>query len=277
MKSLTVILFGVITTAMTLVLLVLVEFNYHFSLYGLSVKFFIPMGAMAAGLAAASGYYAGSRFLHYRPGPFVLATIVALSVGSLFGIYWLRYQLFTVDGTPLSQVLTYSQYLSYSLSHSYIRFGIGAEPITGPIGVGSAGYLLAVSHIVGFAIGGIAIYAGLRKLAYCESCQLYLSKKAEQTRYFSREDSLNQSAAEVLTGFDKNQLRRAVELHAAAGGASASDANFASTLAIKRCAACETHWLGFTARRKEKGKWKGLSGISRSTFTPEPITLTPAR
>ena len=67
---------GFVTSALTAVILWLIESTTGFAIYSWMVWFVIPAGAGLAGFAGATGYYAGSWFFGHRPTRLLLVNMV---------------------------------------------------------------------------------------------------------------------------------------------------------------------------------------------------------
>ncbi len=145
-------LFGIGTTLLTAAALVYLELHYNCAFYGYVYAFVIPIGAITSGFVAASGYFAGSRLLSYRPGRGMLGTMLGVSGGNFFLIYWLEYHWLKVDGEYVRNWITFPAYLKVVLTHTAISIGAGQSPSdTFELGIG--GYLYAALLIFGFACG----------------------------------------------------------------------------------------------------------------------------
>ncbi len=273
-QNLVVTLFGAVTSAITAAILVFVELRFGWALYSITFWFVIPAGAIGAGLIAASGYYYGARLLNFRPTRNFLWVIVAISAGTFFFIYWLKYVLIKVDGNSIRDAVSYGQYLNYSLSHTAMRFSLRGHPIRNAVNIGFGGYLYAALQILGFAIGGIGVCGHLISLSYCDDCKLYLSKKGDQKRYFENPEEMQNSVAGFMAKVKDNQLQQAIQLHAETGSTAIKKASvFSSTIEIKRCKGCEKHRLNFSAQRKVENRWKDMKDLGYATFCMERVDV----
>src|SRR5579863_9208722 len=95
-KDLLITAFAAITSVLTAYLLALVDTNIHFALYGFTLWFVFPAGAIACGAAAASGYWAGFQVFPHRMTKLVMVNAVALSIVAYFVIYYWDYSMLTV-------------------------------------------------------------------------------------------------------------------------------------------------------------------------------------
>src|SRR4051812_24794644 len=81
---------GILTSILTALILALIE-RWGLAVYSFTVWFVIPVGAMLAGLAAASGYYVGARYFHHRPTRLLLFNVMSVAVSTYFLINFLNY------------------------------------------------------------------------------------------------------------------------------------------------------------------------------------------
>lgn len=143
--------------------------------------------------------------------------------------------------------------------------------------VSSAAVLeLAGLQLVGFALGGLLAFRSLRTFSYCDSCDVFLRKKGEQTRYYDREREIQTCVHEFLTMAKSRRYRQSIEAHAVEGTPEKrKTSEFASTVEISTCKGCNRNLLKFTARRKAGMNWKDISMLAYSAFSVEPIDVAP--
>lgn len=276
-QDLAVAAFGAATSFVTAIILATIEIKFDFSIYSWMFWFVIPAGAICSGFAAASGYYAGARFFNHRPTKVLLLNMVIISITTFFLIHYINYYFLVVDGRPARELADFAQYLDIMLSHTAVQFRFRAAKVGGPVELGSWSYLYAVLQIVGFAIGGIAVYGYLKSMPYCERCSKYLVVKHTQTRYTTDADQLSQVAALMRERAVAGRLQEAITVHATSGRESGGeDATLRSQVQIKRCKDCDQHWMKFTVSRWAKDEWKEISEVGFETFTAEPITVAKA-
>lgn len=266
-------LFGLATTLLTAFGLVYLELRYDFSLYGLVYGFIIPFGAIFSGILAASGYFIGSRLLSYRPGRSMLATILVVSGGNFFFIYWLEYRLSTVNGEFVRNWMTFSEYLKYVLTHTAITTGGEGLPFD-KFELGIGGYLYAALLIFGFALGGLFVYLLVRSAPYCDACGLYMKKYGSQTRYFVRHEELADCAAAFQAEMKLGRFRGAMELHGGRGVRTADEATgYSLRTEIRQCNRCGNQWVSLIAKQRTNKKWQALPKIQYSAYCTERVDV----
>lgn len=159
-----------------------------FEFFGLSFFMIVPIGAIACGFAAASGYYLGAKLLQIQPEPFLLVQMVAIAAATMLLIYWLEYQTLNVDGVHVADVVPFGRYLDLMLTTQRLSFarlpGLESDEI------GSLGYMFAVRDFIGFLIGGGAIYLLLKREPACEACGKYLRAVVKKVDFFPGEQAL---------------------------------------------------------------------------------------
>lgn len=266
-------LFGAVTSAITAAILVFVELRWGWALYSFSVWLIIPAGAIAAGFAASSGYYFGSRLLNFRPARDLLVGIVGISAGTFFFIYWLEYMFMTVDAKSVRDAITYSDFLDLVITNTSLSFGYRGHFVNGAVPIGAGGgYLYAALQIAGFAVGGLAVYFYLVSLPYCKDCGLYFKTKGKQTRYFENAGAVQASTEAFLAKVDEHRFQDSIQTHAGTGADNAAGASaFVSSIELKSCKGCEKHWLQFGVKRWVKNEWKDIPELNYTTFLMERV------
>ena len=130
-------------------------------------------------------------------------------------------------------------------------------------------WVVMALQILGFSIGSLLVYSLLRSRPYCEDCNLLLSRKGAQTRYFDRLDEINGSVEDVLAKAKNRRLQLAIQAHGARGEAKKGKGTaFASTIKVSLCSRCQSHRMDFRAMRKSGGSWKEIPvlGYTASSF-----------
>jgi hypothetical protein len=264
-------LFGVGTTLLTAVALVYLELRYDCAFYGYVYAFVIPIGAITSGFVAASGYFAGSRLLSYRPGRGMLVTMLGVSGGNFFLVYWLEYMLLKVDGISIRSFMSYSAYLRFTLTHTVITMDPGqysGDQFT----LGMGGYLYAAVLILGFALGGFLVFGLMRLAPYCEACSLYMKKYGSQTRYFVRQEEMTAAAAAFQAEMGRGQFRRAMEIHSEAGmrGMDAST-GYSLCAEVRQCKECRNQWIQLIEKQRVNKAWNKIPEFRYSAYCTERV------
>ena len=130
--------------------------RYHdFAVYTWMANAVIPMGAIICGFVAAIGYWIGSRVFNHKPTKLLLLNIVLVSVGTFFSIYHLEYTHSSYQGQPLEEVMSFPDYLQE---------------------LGKWGWAAAGLQVLGFCLGGWAVYGILAGTPFCANCSMYFRR-----------------------------------------------------------------------------------------------------
>jgi len=178
-----------------------------FNLFGLTLWFVIPVGALIVGAIAASGAIVAARLFDIRPTLWqgiVSATIVGAATMLL--IYFLEYNMLEVRGTKIRTLVDFWTYVDLSLTKSHMRMGRSRQDLGE---AGDLGYLLALLKLGGFVLGAFFVFAMIRGMAACPRCGAYL--KTVRTRK-SSDLPIDEAAAvhEQFISGDVPAIRQAV-------------------------------------------------------------------
>lgn len=265
---------GFATSLITAVILWLVETRFGFAFYSWMFWFIVPVGALLSGFAGASGYLGGSWFFGHRPTRVLLLNVVLASLGTFFTIHYLAYLTLEIEGNAVSDYVSFLQYLDISIRSTSMEFRVRTAEVGATGEVGGLGYGVALVQILGFAVGGFAIYAYLTSMPYCEKCSRYLSVKGRQIRYTSEAEGLQDTAARVLSDFGSGAIASAIEHHGASGSpAYAKNSHLRSTIEVRICRTCEQHWVKFLVEKQSGNDWKEIPELTAAGFTDEVVSV----
>jgi hypothetical protein len=263
---------GALTSLLTVLILVALDVRLNFSFYSFTLWFVIPVGAIASGFSAASGYYMGSRWFNHRPSPLLLWNMLSFAVGTFFLIHYLEFNFLTVDGARARDIISFADYLAVVFSHTSVEFRLRGARIGESVELGSLGYLYAALQALGFCAGGVAVYLYLRSQPYCDSCERYLVRKSTQTRYSHLPDEFACLTQELMKMFAKGHFQSAVYVHRFSMSGSSTSATLASTIVIKRCKQCSKHWVRFSVLKLVGHQWREVPELSCASFVEQPIS-----
>ena len=142
-----------------------------FNLFGLTLWFVIPVGALIVGAVAASGAIVAARLLDIRPSlwqSIVSATLVGAATMLL--IYFLEYNTLEVRGTKIRTLVDFWTYVDLSLTKSHMRLGRSRQDLGE---AGDLGYLFMLLKLGGFVLGAFFIFTLIRGMAACPRCGAY--------------------------------------------------------------------------------------------------------
>jgi len=346
-RNLIVILAGALASVLTAAALFLLGIGGD-SLLEMTAWTYVPVGAIAAGFIAASGYYIAARVLRVRPGVILLAGVFAISAGThLYIEHMDEGVLMSTNRAALAQPKNFARFATTSLwttrlpdfslgggksSSSASSGGGGSDSGTegpaqqeGPhvdsggngeidgmasgvgtmlakadmgtqLGAGGGGKIAQIGGnidatgkglgskaeqwfnealaILGFALGGVVIYALMRSLPYCATCGEFLARKGQQTRYFLTERALRSCVDDFHERMKVHQLTESILAHFGVGSGEKSHlSEFASSIEIQECKCCHTHRMSFSARRKKGQSWQNIKVFGHTTESLEPIDI----
>jgi hypothetical protein len=262
---------GFVTSLATAVVLWWVERQFGIAFYSWTFWFVVPAGAVLAGLAGASGYYAGARLFHQRPTKILLLNVLLASIATFLFIHYLSFATLDIEGVPVSEVLPFWQYLDIvtrSMSMQLLR----APTAGGTSELGTFGYVVALLQVLGFATGGFLVYVFLTELPYCSNCSRYLAPKGSRVHYSHDPDAVSAAAVTILEDVQAGALAHAIELHRTVGSPTwQKQDHLCSTIDVRRCKRCGQHWMKFSVRRRSGDDWKEIPELTASGFTQEAI------
>jgi hypothetical protein len=266
-------LFGALTSLITAVLLLAIQHWTGFSVHGFTLSLIIPLGAIFAGIAAAQGYFWGSRWLGHRPTRLLLVNILLVAAGTFFLVHYLSYMRLAIDGLPVRNYIAFPSYLNLVLTQTSLTIrGEDLDEMRTIRTLGGWGYLYALLQVLGFAVGGLIVYAHLKDLPYCGTCHKYLIRGARAYRYSDKPDLLLPVLQNITPLLSAGQLSAAVSLFREFGVAKA-DGMVRIELAHWHCRQCSENRLCLFVATWNGENWNTedvkFEGISASAFTLE--------
>jgi hypothetical protein len=260
---------GIVTSIATAFIVTLINTITGFNVFTFSMWVLLPLGAIACGFAAASGYYFAARFLHLQPSRWLLAQMVVVAALTQMLIYWLEYKALNIDGVNVSSVIPFFQYLDVSLTSAHMRIGRGMHD-TGQ--VGSFGYWLAAIDFVGFMIGGGFVYIVLDSTPVCADCKKYYTKLAVKKDSFSDQEEFAGYYDGVYTHpVDSEEFAAHTSGEYSAGKAQQGTINLESKL--MSCPSCSQQRLDEKVSVFNGKEWKDINSLTRRTRMPIGLDL----
>jgi hypothetical protein len=248
------------------------EESTGFALYTWMFWFIVPAGAIAAGVAGASGYLAGSWYFGHRPTRLLLLNILMVSVVTYLLIQYLAYSTLVVQGRRVADYLSFWQYLDIAIESTSMHLlrAPGAE--TGELGL--LGYVPAALQVFGFALGGLVVYGHLSGLPYCDNCSRYLTKKCTAHRFTSDATGLETHLQRVGEQIGAALISDAIATHLAYGSQKYdSSAHLRTTVDVRRCKTCDSHWVKLTVSNKSGDDWKEIDEATVAGFTEQTVSV----
>jgi hypothetical protein len=179
-----------------------------------------------------------------------------------------------MDGEKLRDYISYWRYLDIAIRSTSVEFRLQAVKLGTTSELGGFGYTVAGLQVLGFALGGLAVYGYLMAQPYCDNCSRYLSGKGKQVRYTADGDGLRAAATDVLEDLRKRAIASAVERQRAFGTATPQKgSHLRSVFEARYCKKCGQHWFKFTVENNSGGNWKEIPELTRAGFTEQVVTF----
>lgn len=265
---------GMVTSVLTAVILYLIEKYFEISLYTFMFWFVIPIGAIGAGFLAAGGYYLGARLFNHRPSRLILLNMVLISIGTFFLVHYLSYISLDIDGTPVSDYVSFGTYIDTITTHTSMTLRFKAVKVGETGELGNWGYLTTVLQIIGFAVGGVFVYTYLTSKPYCDKCSRYLKKTGQQDRFTSDGTNLIEQLKIFATFLENNSFSSAIRYHAKTMGVKYSSGHHLRTRVItSTCTGCNLNHLNFVASKLNGDNWTDINGTEIRIFTKEQLDI----
>ena len=189
--------------------------RYHdFAVYTWTANAIIPIGAIICGFVAAIGYWVGSRLFNHKPTKLLLLNIVLVSVGTFFSIYHLEYTHASYQGQPLEQVMSFPDYLQASIENMTYKSSHSWEK---PTELGKWGWGAAGLQVLGFCLGGWAVYGILAGTPFCARCSMYFRRLWSRGTKWKDLSEMGQQYDQLGALIDGGHFQAAVDQHAASG------------------------------------------------------------
>lgn len=267
-KQILVAAFGITTALLTGIALGYLEVESGFAFYSWMFLFVIPVGAVLSGFGAASGYYAGAMLFHQKPAGGVLLNMIGASISAFFIIHYIPYFMLEIDGIRIKEAISFWKYLDIDIRNTSLSF-IRGSASTGELG-GFWGYAYAILQLIGFSVGGFAVFAWLSQNPYCDNCSRYLKKTGKQQRYTSAGETLIDKTKKFASLLDAQKCNEAIYYQAENMGVENSSGHHLRSRVITRlCPSCGINQLDFIISKLDGNDWKDIDETKISLFTEE--------
>lgn len=271
LRTLSVAACGLVTSLLTALLVTFIERLTGFDVFTFDIWFIIPAGAIATGIAAASGYYFGSLYFHTRPNVLLLLQMVVVAGCTQLLIYYMQYATLVLDdGRSASDLVPFAKYLDLSLTTAHYRVGRAGQVDTGE--VGQLGYWLAIIQFVGFLLGGLGAFVILMEQPVCAHCKKYFRTLGKSDKFFENGD--------YLATYHDTLFQHPVESSEFAQMASEehkvkiAQGTWKQHLKLFGCPECKAQTIGSEVSVWNGRDWKSLKQLDRKISLPEGISLT---
>jgi hypothetical protein len=165
---------GIISSAVALLAVYLLQTSADENVMGWYADFVIPIGAILVGLVASSGYGLAAWKLGIKIRRGLLAAIIALQIGAYFTAQYTEFAMKGPLADETGHVLTFPEYFHL------ITVNTAWKDEQGKMGtpLGGLGYLLRLGELAGFVLGTLVTPLVLRARSYCELCEEYMQSKS---------------------------------------------------------------------------------------------------
>jgi hypothetical protein len=258
-KQIIITLMGLATALVTGCALGYFEASTHIPLYSFMFFFIIPVGAIMAGILAASGYYFGAMTFNQKPAGGVAINMILIAIGSYFLANYIPYELLEVQGARVKEMVSFWEYMDTIIRHTSLSI---KGHSTGEIG-STFGYIFALIQIIGFSFGGFIVFGALESLPFCNDCSEYLKKTNTRDRFTSEGEILSENVESFVKMLDEKQYRTAIALHdSKMGVAEIAGHHLKSTITMYKCKTCGINHLDFGIARLGQDGWKDVDNTS---------------
>jgi hypothetical protein len=166
---------GLITTAIALAIVYWLSHKTEFNPMGFYVKFIIPLGAIAVGALAGSGYGLASSWTGAKIGRGLLWMVTALLIIAYFVAQYIEYRDLHLTYEDTGEPVWFIDYFHFTTtSMTFTSTRSGAQPGE-PLGMW--GYCFRLLEIGGFVLGGLIAPLVMMAKPYCDACQRYQTTK----------------------------------------------------------------------------------------------------
>lgn len=244
--------------------------NWDFAIYTWMMWFVVPIGAVACGFAAATGYWIGARLFNHRPSRGILFNIVLVAFTTFFAIHHFHYTNDKVMGRPLSSLMSYSDYLIEVTENMTYKSTKSSSSDAGTQ-LGKLGWGVAALQVIGFSVGGFVVYGMLTSVPYCDRCAKYLSQKKTKVAKWKDVTALQPAYDSVLGLMQQGQLQAAIDKHATLGEDRRMGINAMLNFELRKCPTCEARRLRLNAQVRNGNNWN--TAATAMVNTEEPLHM----
>ena len=133
---------------------------------------------------------------------------------------------------------------------------------------------MAILQVLGFAVGGLAVYGYLVSVPYCQRCSRYFSRKGKQTRYTGDAEGLQASTVQVFNDFGDGAIASAIEKHRTFGNPKfQKDNHLRSVIEVRHCKSCGQHWVKYVVEKQSGNDWKEIPDLTAAGFTDQVVDI----
>jgi hypothetical protein len=117
-RNLAIVFLLAVSSLIAVAVLIFIELRLGQPIFTYTVYSFVPAGAIAAGLLAASGFYLGSLALKLRPAKAMFGVVVLLAIASVFAVDSVDYGLMTVNRKSITDASSFGNFMTYAMTNN---------------------------------------------------------------------------------------------------------------------------------------------------------------
>jgi hypothetical protein len=271
-KQILVAIFGISTSFGTGIILGLIQVYSGYAIYSFTIWFVIPVGALLAGFGAASGYYAGAKLFQHKPTGGVLLNMVGASIIAFIIVHYIPYYFLEVNGIRVKEAISFWQYLNFIIRHASLSL-LRTSASTGELG-SFWGYIYAGLKLVGFSLGGLAVFGWLAESPYCGKCSRYLKKTGKIDRFTNDGELLLEILNTFAMYLNDKKFEEAIRfLSEKIKYLSSYRNNLRLRLITRSCPICNINHLELTVSKRDNDNWKDIKKSAICVFTEEKLEI----
>lgn len=266
---------GATTCILTLATLTFVELETGVAYYAQPFFEISLLYPILTGLVASSGYYLGAKYFSIRPSKRILLYMFLLSIAIFF---YTEYSSYLISGIEDGEVSSLLKFYDHLITDQHVNLVLLAAK-TGIIHyIDSRMFyvtLYALIQIISFTLGASAGYFYLSRLAFCEKCSRYLSKRSQSERYYYDREMLSETSNTIVDLANEDKFFEAIQEHEQRGDLDEYDNhNYRLKLTIKYCKSCPTNCLSLNGEKSTfKDMWYSIKRHSFNIYTQKQLEI----
>ena len=242
------------------------------NIFSFTMFFVAPIGAIAVGMAANSGYYFSALITNRMLDKYDFISMVVMAAIGMILIYFIEYY-FYIEKEGLSKGVTFLQYIAYVVENSTIHVKFMKWTLFNKLGsMGIWGYLFLFIHFIGFILGGAITFLLLKFADVCSTCSKYLHKKQNKVLFFNNNQRFDKYQNEMDGLEPTSSVFRSI-LFDSDTGLDKVQGSIKYTWQLKKCNACNFELLKGEAEIYKGKEWTALKSAKRKIIMPADSNL----
>jgi hypothetical protein len=173
-----------------------------------------------------------------------------------------------IDGKQVSDYISFGRYLD--IETRSMRYGrIASDATTRELG--AFGYVMALLQVIGFSVGGVAVWPTWSQTLLRTLLALSLGE-GQAGAVYGRFGWI--ALARVFEHIKNDALAAAIEQQKTFGNERHQKGDhLRSVFEIRHCKKCGRHWAKFSIEKRNGDGWKGIPELSVGGFTNAVVSL----